>query len=74
MVFAQEIDQRVAGDRPANVMKYIKGIHFPAQKAELLAKAKENGAPEEVLQVLEQIPEQEFGGPQDILKGFGEVK
>lgn len=70
----QEIDRRVTGGSPANVMKQIAGISFPAAKNDILAKARENGAPQEVMDILEKMPDQEFGGPQDILKAFGEVK
>lgn len=57
----------------AEIQKYIKGISFPVSKADLLNKAKANGAPEDVCKWIEQLPSGEFGGPQDVMKGFGEI-
>lgn len=63
----------VGGQSPANVQKYLKGAHYPAKKDELLSKARDNGAPEEVIDVLEDLPEEEYGGPQDVMKAYGEL-
>jgi Protein of unknown function (DUF2795) len=62
------------GDSPANVQKYLKGIDYPAKKQQLVETAKKNGAPQEVVQVIQQIPNQEFNGPQDVVKAFGDMR
>lgn len=68
----QATDRRVTGGSPANVMKHLAGMSFPAQKNDIVRAAHENDAPQEVLDRVENLPEQEYGGPQEILKAFGE--
>jgi hypothetical protein len=63
----------VGGESPANVQKHLKGADYPAGKNDLVKLARQNGAPKEVLDVLEQMPEQEYGGPQDVMKAYGQV-
>lgn len=62
----------VGGDSPSNVQKYLKGMNYPAKKQDLVNQAKKNGAPEEVMQELQQFPNQEFSGPQDVMKAYGQ--
>lgn len=64
----------VGGTSPANVQAHLKSIHYPAGKKDLLATAKRNGDPREILQILERMPEDEFGGPQEVMKAYGEVE
>lgn len=40
---------------PAAVEKYLKGINFPSEKEQLINCARTNGAPEDVLYVLERF-------------------
>ncbi len=62
------------GESPANVQKYLKGVDYPAKKQQLVETAKKNGAPQEVVQVIQQFPNQEFGGPQDVMKAYGDMR
>jgi hypothetical protein len=62
----------VGGHSPANVQKYLKGQDYPARKDDLLQTAQHNKAPQEVLDVIKQLPENNFGGPQDVMKAYGE--
>ncbi len=64
----------VGGESPANVQKYLKGVDYPARKRDLVDQAKKNAAPDEVVQVIQRFPDQEFGGPQDVMKAYGEIK
>ena len=64
----------MGGESPATVQKYLKGIDYPAKKRQLLDQAKKNDAPQEVLQVLQQFPDKEFTGPQDVMKAYGEMR
>ena len=42
----------VGGTSPANVQVHLKGAHYPARKEDLIATAKKNGAPEEIMDML----------------------
>ncbi len=64
----------VGGESPATVQKYLKGMDYPARKRELVAQAKKNDAPEEIVKLIQQFPDQEFGGPQDVMKAYGAVR
>ena len=64
----------VGGTSPVNVAQYLSGIDFPCQKEDLLAHAEHNGAEEEVLQVLQDIPEGEYHNMADVMKGYGEAR
>lgn len=64
----------VGGNSPANVQKYLRDVGYPATKDDLLAQARRNDAPKEIIDTLACIPENEFGGPQDVMKGYGEIE
>ena len=53
---------------PAAIERYIKGIHFPADKDDLLQKAKSNGAPQDVLNVLNRFTEKEYSSVVEVAK------
>ena len=63
----------VGGESPANVQKYLKGVDYPAKKRDLEQQAQKNDAPKEIMEVIRQFPEQQFNGPQDVMKAYGEV-
>lgn len=63
----------VGGESPANVQKYLKGVDYPAKKRALVDQAKKNDAPQEVMEVIQRFPDQEFHGPQDVMKAYGEA-
>ena len=58
---------------PINITKHLKGIDFPAEKADLLDLAEENGADEEAMEKIRQMPDKEYGSMADVMKGFGET-
>jgi predicted transcriptional regulator len=58
---------------PAQVEKSLKGTHFPAEKQDLIQKAKENNANQDVLEVLENMPDKQFNSPVDISKAMGRM-
>jgi hypothetical protein len=67
----------VGGHGPANIMKHLKGIHFPADKNDILsiAKQKEQGPDTpDVIGVLNKIPEKEYSSPAEIMKEVGKIE
>jgi hypothetical protein len=53
---------------------HLKGMHFPASKEDHLERARDNGAGQDVLEVLESFPEdQEFEKLADVMKAYGEA-
>ena len=58
---------------PIDVSKHLKGIDFPAQKEDLVQHASEQGADQDVIELLEQLPEKEYGNMADVMKGVGQA-
>lgn len=64
----------VGGVSPANVQRYLAGVSYPASRDDLIEHARQNGAPQEIMKLVEGMPDQEFGGPQDVQKAYGEAE
>lgn len=58
----------LGGHSPANITHHLKAIHFPAQKRDLLARARENDAGKDILDLLEGLPEREFASIAEVMK------
>lgn len=61
----------VGGHSPANVQKFLAGVKYPATKDDLIKSAKGNQAPPEVMDEIENLPDDDYGGPQDVMKSYG---
>ena len=55
------------------VQDYLKGVRYPCDKQDLLEFAENHEAPQEVLYVLEQIPEREYQSSGDVARGIGNI-
>jgi hypothetical protein len=65
----------VGGKSPSNLQSYLKGVSYPASPADLIAAAKRNGAPSEIMNILKDLSAHgEFGGPQEVMKAYGEER
>lgn len=64
----------VGGESPANVQAHLKGIDYPASKQDLVETARKNQAPQDVMQVLQEMPDEQYGGPQDVMKAYGDIR
>ena len=56
---------------PIEVQKNLKGMRYPASKEELVSKAKANGADEDLLNQLRNLGQDEFDGPDDVMRALG---
>jgi len=56
---------------PIDVQKHLGGMNYPASRDELVAKAEQNGASDEVLEPLRSLPRDEFDGPDDVMEALG---
>ncbi len=59
---------------PAEIEEHLSGVDYPAQKQELKQHAQNEDAPNEVMQVIDQMPDQEYNSPADVAKGVGKVE
>jgi hypothetical protein len=51
---------------PIEVQKNLSGIDYPASKDEVIATAESNGAPQEIIEALQQMEGTQFEGPDDV--------
>jgi hypothetical protein len=58
---------------PVVVEKSLKGMHYPAKKRDLIKHAQQQGAEEEVVEALKDLPAQDFHSPIDVSKAIGEM-
>ena len=56
---------------PIEVQKALKGVQYPSSKDDLVAAAEGNGASGDVLDGLRGLPDQQFDGPDDVMKALG---
>ncbi len=55
----------------AELEKYLKGVDYPASKDDLLEKARANGAPDHVIDMIDSLSESSFNSPIDVSKALG---
>ena len=51
---------------PIEVQKHLSGIDYPAKKEELIATAERNGAPQDVIETLQAVGQENFEGPDQV--------
>lgn len=56
---------------PAKIQQCLKGAHYPSNKHDLVNLAKKNKAPNEVMSILDLIPEKEYSSPIHVMKEVG---
>jgi len=59
---------------PIQLQKYLSGIDYPASKQDLLRRAEEQGADENVLSTLKSLRRDEFNSPNDVSEAVGESR
>ena len=58
----------------AQFAQYMKGITFPARKKDIVNQAKSNGAPQNVMQYFNDLPDREYERANEIESEFGKLK
>jgi hypothetical protein len=61
----------MANVSPAEVEKFLKGATYPARKEDLVKYVKQEM--QQIVTVLQQLPEQTYNRPTDVAKAFGEI-
>ena len=55
---------------PIEAQRYLKGVDYPASKEELISTARDNGAPQEMIDDLESVDQEQFDGPSAVQQAF----
>jgi hypothetical protein len=50
----------------AAVERYVRDMHYPARKRDLIAHARENGAPDDVMEALACLPSAEYDSAAEV--------
>ena len=58
---------------PIEVQKFLSGLAYPARKREIVDKAETQGADEDILGILEELPEREYANPTEISREIGKL-
>ena len=56
---------------PIEVQTHLKGVDYPASKADIVSVAESNDAPQEVIEALQQMDGDQFEGPDDVMAALG---
>lgn len=62
----------LASHSTATIAQALSGIDFPANKNDLVEHAKRNNADNEVIQALNELPEEQYTSMADVFKGVGQ--
>jgi hypothetical protein len=54
---------------PAAVLQYLRGIVFPADRNALIRHARRQDANDQILELLDHIPNRDYGSMADVMKG-----
>ena len=63
-----------AGVNPIQVEKYLRGVDYPTNREGLIRNALQMGADEEIVGVLERIPDQQYRSPVEVNTALGGIK
>ncbi|MEX2599098.1 MAG: DUF2795 domain-containing protein [Dehalococcoidia bacterium] len=58
---------------PVQVQKYLGGLDYPASKDDVVRRAQDEGADEEVMDTLKSLPMDRFNSPNDISEAIGKA-
>lgn len=59
---------------PIQVQKYLKGLNYPVGKDDLINKAKEEGADENIMSTLRDLPDKEYNSPISVTREIGKLE
>lgn len=63
-------DNKGSGN-PIQIQKYLEGLDYPTDKKALVEAAKKNGADQSVIDMLNRIPDRQYGKPTDVSRELG---
>ncbi len=59
---------------PVQIQKFLGGLDYPASKEDLVKRAEQEGADENVSSTLERLPDQDYETPADVSEVIGKVE
>jgi hypothetical protein len=62
------------GVSAAVIQEFLRGMDYPARRNGILEKARQNNAPNDVLDILNQLPDQEYGSAAEVSRAIGKIE
>ncbi|MDR0471358.1 MAG: DUF2795 domain-containing protein [Nitrososphaerota archaeon] len=59
---------------PVILVKYLKGMHYPANKKNLIDSAQSKTAPQDVMNLIAKLPDKTYNSPIDVTKEIGKIE
>lgn len=59
---------------PIQVQKFLSGVDYPVDKQTIISKAQQEGADDNIINTLSQIPDQEFQTPAEVSQAIGKIE
>lgn len=59
---------------PVQLQKYLGGLDYPVSREDLIRRAQEQGADNNVMQTLRSLPMDWFNSPNDVSEAVGELR
>jgi len=64
------LGDKIKGLGGEEIMKYVKGLNFPASKQNVESAFKNNNAPTEMMSVLSKLPDMNFDSAKDLINAI----
>lgn len=64
----------MADVNPIQVQKFLNNVNYPASKQDLVNTAKQQGASDDVLNTLQQMPGDSYNSPNDVSQAIGKIE
>jgi hypothetical protein len=58
----------------AEIEKFLQGMHYPASKNDLNRKARDNHAPDIIIDLINNLPQRRFESPRDVSRAIEEIE
>lgn len=59
---------------PVRVQKFLAEVDYPCSREDLISAASQQGADDDVLQTLQNMPMERFNLPNDVVEAIGKIK
>jgi hypothetical protein len=60
--------------KATEIEKFLDGMHYPASKHDLNRKARDNQAPDIIIDLINSLPQRRFSSPADVSKAIEEIE
>ena len=65
---------KTTGQPPANITQHLRGCSFPCNRGELIKHARQNGADQSVINLLQNMPDRQYVSMADVLKNYEQAR